>query len=427
MLNRKFFSGEPRILPLQDSQTDYQQTHSLFMSSENLESGSQENKPIPAGNDSEASISRVQPPQRTSTELVLDTGLALGTGLGAGLIMASALVLDPDNFNDNFAPPQAEQHSPERRARIREEAEPSDSTAGREVDVFPVGTSTVTADVDLAGRRRHGRAGAGRDMPLPPLPEPVALPEWREEGHHLGWPRSMYSPLSPAGRNPPRQTSHSPLSRSQDAAPFVSPVFVETHAHAAGAGAPWTQQGRSRNDSAPRPRLQSQETYIIDQPLRQNDQSRVRLVASGNGFAEDNVNDVSLREHTGDLDYDQEAQHRGRIRQGKRRTADGERLESIVFREDSMQRRTPGADNAGVLGAQGAEGILYSITPVDNSRPPHRQSANTRDEMDDGVRQNRMSGTRLSRTSRSHIDDLVPVINVSIHASIYCYRTTEFS
>ncbi len=152
------------------------------MSSENLETGSQENKAVPAGDDSEASISQIQPPQRTSTELVIDTGLALGTGLGAGIIMASALVLDPDSFNDNFAPSQAEQYSPERQARIREAAEPSDSTADREVDAFPEGTSTVTADVNLAGRRGHGRAGAGRDMPLPPLPEPVALPEWREGG-----------------------------------------------------------------------------------------------------------------------------------------------------------------------------------------------------------------------------------------------------
>ncbi len=158
-----------------------------------------------------------------------------------------------------------------------------------------------------------------------------------------------------------------------------------------------------------------------------NDPPRVGLVGSGNGFAEDNVNDISLREHTRDLDHDPEGQHRGGIRQGKRRTADSERPQSIVFREDNMQRRTPGADNAGVLGAQDADGILYSITPVDNSRPPHRQSASTRDEMDDGVRQNRTSGTRLSRTSRIHIDDLVPVITVSIHASINCYKTTEFS
>ncbi|KJA13310.1 hypothetical protein HYPSUDRAFT_174089 [Hypholoma sublateritium FD-334 SS-4] len=377
------------------------------MTSEDSGSGSPENRPILTRNDSETSVSRRQPPRRTSTELVLDAGVALGTGL----VLGTALVLDPDNLGGNSAPPQDEQHNPGRRARIQEQPRSSDITVDSEAELFPEATPTVKTNTSLPTRRGHDRAGVRKDMPLPPLPTPVAAPEFREGGRHHGRPRSMYSPPSPTSRNPPRRSSGSPPSWSQDAHPFVSPAVAVTHDHAASALR--TQQGHIQDDSAPRTRLRMQESHhgIIEHPLRQNVQSRAKFVEPefGNTFVEDNANDDSLRDDPGDLD-DPEAQHRSRIRQGKRRNIDVERpIPTVVREDDNTQRRIPGTDDAGALGAQAAGEILYSITRVDNSRPDRRQSGNTRDEIDDGVKRNRTSGTRFSRTSRSYIDDLVPV------------------
>lgn len=399
------------------------------MASEDSGSGSPRNRPIPTRNDTEMSDSQLQPPRRTSTELVLDTGLALGTEL----VLDTAVVLEPDNIGDNAAPPRVEQHNPSRRARIQEQPQPIDVTAAREAEPLPEGTSIVRTDTSLASRRGHGRAGAGSGMPLPPLPVPVAVPGSRAGGQPLVRPRSIYSPRSqrsdpfsdsPTSRSAPHRLSGSPLSHSQDALPLVSPWVAETHDHAPGVSR--TQQSSSRNN-APRPRLQKQESerdILIDQLLRQNEQYRAELgFQFANAFAEDNADEGSPGDNPGDLDDDLEAQRRRRIRQPEDprslRTVNVEGPIPIATREDNMQRRTPATDDAGVLGAQAAGEILYSITRVDNSQPHTRQSANTRDEMDDGVKRNRPNGTRFSRTSRSYIDDLVPVATVSIYGSIY--------
>lgn len=369
----------------------------------------------PTGNDPEVSDSHPQPPQPTSTELISNSESVLGTELA----LSTEMVPEPHNLGDNSAQRQPEQHNTGRRAGIQQQSQSAGIDTGRDTEPLTVGTSSVRADTSLAGRREHDRAGVGSDMPLPPLPASGASP-----GSRVGQPRSIYSPRSqrsdpfsdsPTSQNPPRRSSGSPLAQSPEALPQVVHLSIaETHEHAA--GAPRFQQGSSRNNNAPRPRLQKQESerdLLIDQLLRQNEQFRAELVGLqfGNAFADDDANGDNPEDDPGDLDDDLEAQRPRRIRQQPRslRTVDVEGPVPIISREDIVQGRTPATDDAGKLGAQAAGEILYSITRVNNTQPHQGQSTDTnRKGTGDGVKRSRTTGPRFS-TARSFIDDLVPL------------------